>query len=103
MPEKFEFKFKVAEELAAALPAVRAAGEVTAVIHENEPDERKGYWAEVPALPGCFSMGDTLEEMKANIREAAELWLESTKDGEEKEKSPRRPESERATETAASA
>lgn len=36
-----------------------------------------GYWAEVPALSGCFSQGDTLEEVKANVREAIEVYLES--------------------------
>ena len=101
MPEKFEFKFKVADELAAVVPAVRAAGEVTAVIHEGEPDEG-GYWAEIPAMPGCVSEGDTLAEMKANIREAAEGWLEATRDRKEEEKPSRRPESERAAESAAS-
>ncbi len=35
-----------------------------------------GYWAEIPALPGCVSQGETLEEIRANIREAAEGWLE---------------------------
>ncbi len=40
------------------------------------PAEEGGYWAEVPALPGCVSEGDTFEEMLANIREAAEGWLE---------------------------
>jgi predicted RNase H-like HicB family nuclease len=30
----------------------------------------------VPALPGCFSQGETREEALSNIREAAELWLE---------------------------
>ncbi len=35
-----------------------------------------GYWAEVPALPGCISEGETLEETLAHIREAAEGWLE---------------------------
>ena len=106
MPEKFEFKFKVADELAAVVPAVRAAGAVTAVIHEGEPDEG-GYWAEIPAMPGCVSEGDTLEEMKANIREAAEGWLEATRDQQtrdqqEREKNSRQPESERAAESAAS-
>ena len=38
--------------------------------------EEGGFWAEVPALPGCVSEGDTLEETLANIREAAEGWLE---------------------------
>ncbi|MBI1832308.1 MAG: type II toxin-antitoxin system HicB family antitoxin [Planctomycetes bacterium] len=37
-----------------------------------------GYSVSVPALPGCHSEGDTLEEALANIREAAELWLEVT-------------------------
>ncbi|MCE9524464.1 MAG: type II toxin-antitoxin system HicB family antitoxin [Planctomycetales bacterium] len=35
-----------------------------------------GFWANVPALPGCVSEGETLEETLANIREAAEGWLE---------------------------
>ena len=45
---------------------------LVAVIHKGEG----GYWAEVPALPGCVSEGGTLQEIKANIREAAEGWLE---------------------------
>ena len=43
-----------------------------AVIHAAEEG---GYWAEVPALPGCFSQGETMEEIHANIREAIEGWL----------------------------
>ena len=39
-----------------------------------------GYSVSVPALPGCHSEGETLEEALANIREAAELWLEVTAD-----------------------
>jgi len=30
----------------------------------------------VPAMPGCHSQGDTLDEAISNIREAAELWIE---------------------------
>ncbi len=37
------------------------------VIHE---DSEGGYWAEVPALPGCYSQGETIDELKENIREA---------------------------------
>lgn len=37
-----------------------------------------GYSVSVPALPGCHSQGETLEDALANIREAAELWLEVT-------------------------
>ena len=39
------------------------------VIHE---DPEGGFWAEVPALPGCYSQGETMDELKANIREAVE-------------------------------
>ena len=38
-------------------------------------DESGVYCAEIPALPGCCSDGDTFEEAQANIREAAEGWL----------------------------
>lgn len=41
-----------------------------------EPAEEGGYTVFVPALPGCFSEGDTFEEANANIREAIELYLE---------------------------
>jgi len=34
-----------------------------------------GYWAEVPALPGCVTQGETVEEVTANVREAIEGWL----------------------------
>ena len=36
-----------------------------------------GYVAFVPALPGCHTQGETLEETEKNIREAIELYLES--------------------------
>ena len=40
------------------------------------PAEEGGFWAEVPALPGCISEGETLAETLANIQEAAAGWLE---------------------------
>ena len=39
-----------------------------------------GYSASVPSLPGCYSQGESLDEALANIREAAELWLEVAAD-----------------------
>ena len=39
--------------------------------------ERDGRFSVlVPALPGCFSQGDTIDEVRANAIEATELWLE---------------------------
>lgn len=43
------------------------------VVHEAEEG---GYWAEVPALPGCMTQGETMEELVANAREAIESCLE---------------------------
>ena len=39
--------------------------------------EEGGYWAEVPALRGCVSEGETLDETLVNIKEAALGWLET--------------------------
>jgi len=45
--------------------------------------EESGYYAFCPALPGCYSQGETLEETKANIQEAIQCHFESlVKDGE---------------------
>jgi len=41
-----------------------------------EKDESGYYVGEVPALPGCFSQGKTVKELKVNITEAIEGWLE---------------------------
>jgi predicted RNase H-like HicB family nuclease len=43
-----------------------------AIIHEAEEG---GFWAEVPALPGCFTQGESLSELEANLHEAIEGWL----------------------------
>ena len=47
------------------------------VIH---PAEEGGFWAEVPGFPGCVSEGESLEEVRANIREALEGVLEVMQD-----------------------
>jgi len=46
---------------------------VTAVVHQAEEG---GFWAEVPSLPGCRTQGDTMDELKSNLREAVELYLD---------------------------
>jgi predicted RNase H-like HicB family nuclease len=45
------------------------------VLYEQAPEG--GYVAFVPALPGCHTQGETLEETEANITEAIQLYLES--------------------------
>ena len=42
-----------------------------------EPEEEGGYTVSVPALPGCFSFGDTIEGARENIKEAIECHIES--------------------------
>jgi predicted RNase H-like HicB family nuclease len=44
-----------------------------------EREEDGGYHAFCPALKGCHSQGDTLDEALANIREAMEAYVESLK------------------------
>ncbi|NHV06054.1 MAG: type II toxin-antitoxin system HicB family antitoxin [Thaumarchaeota archaeon] len=48
-------------------------------------DESGGYVAFVPALPGCHTQGDTLEELMKNVKEAIELYLETLTDEEKEE------------------
>ncbi|EAZ91121.1 type II toxin-antitoxin system HicB family antitoxin [Crocosphaera chwakensis] len=38
--------------------------------------EEGGYWAEVPALPGCITEGDNWEELINNLQDAIQGWLE---------------------------
>ena len=47
------------------------------IIHKAEEG---GYWAEVPALPGCFSRGETVEEALKNVREAIEAHLQALRE-----------------------
>jgi predicted RNase H-like HicB family nuclease len=44
------------------------------------PEADGGYSVVVPALAGCFTEGDSIEEVQANIVEAAEGWLAATHD-----------------------
>lgn len=43
-----------------------------AIVH---PAGEGGFWAEVPALPGCVTQGETIEAVIANSKEAVEDWL----------------------------
>jgi predicted RNase H-like HicB family nuclease len=46
--------------------------ELEVVIH---PEPEGGFWAEVPSLPGCFTQGDTLDEIYQNLVEAIACHL----------------------------
>jgi predicted RNase H-like HicB family nuclease len=46
---------------------------IKTIIHDAEEG---GFWAEVPAIPGCVSQGETMEELLANLREAIEGCLD---------------------------
>jgi predicted RNase H-like HicB family nuclease len=45
---------------------------IKVIVHEAEEG---GFWAEVPAIPGCATQGDTFEELLQNLREAIEGYL----------------------------
>jgi len=48
-----------------------------------EQDEDGVYIASCPALKGCYSQGDTIEEAKKNIEDAIRLHIEARKSIEE--------------------
>lgn len=48
---------------------------VVAIVHEAEEG---GYWAEVPALSGCYTQADSLDELKVNLKEVVELLLDTS-------------------------
>jgi predicted RNase H-like HicB family nuclease len=50
--------------------------EYSILIHKAEEG---GFWSEVPALPGCFSQGETIEETIVNTKEAAGLIISCLK------------------------
>jgi predicted RNase H-like HicB family nuclease len=45
-----------------------------------EHSDESGFTVYVPALPGCISEGETVDEALANIQEAIELYLEPIED-----------------------
>ncbi len=45
----------------------------TVLIH---PEPEGGFWGEVPALPGCYSQAETIQELLVNLKEAINSTLE---------------------------
>ena len=53
----------------------------TIILHPESEDG--GYSVTVPALPGCYSQGDTIEDAIARAKEAIQLHIEGlVEDGE---------------------
>lgn len=50
---------------------------IKVIIHEAEEG---GYWAEVPAIPGCMTQGETFDELLTNIYEVVEGCLSVEKE-----------------------
>ena len=51
---------------------MRCRMKIKVVVHEVE---EVGFWAEVPAIPGCATQGETFEELLTNLYEAVEGCL----------------------------
>lgn len=51
--------------------------EYVIVIHTAEEG---GYWAEFPALPGCFTQGETIEEVLERAPDAVGSHLDALRD-----------------------
>ncbi len=51
--------------------------EYSVVVHQAEEG---GFWVEVPALPGCYSQGETVDEALRNVMEAIALYLDVLRD-----------------------
>jgi predicted RNase H-like HicB family nuclease len=52
--------------------ATGALMKIKVVVHQAEEG---GYWAEVPAIPGCATQGETFEDLLKNLYEAVEGCL----------------------------
>ncbi len=55
---------------------------IKAIIH---PAQEGGYWAEVPALPGCITEGDSMDEVINNLQDAIQGWLEVANESKQPE------------------
>ena len=54
-----------------------ASREYSVIIHDAEEG---GYWVEVPALPGCYSQGESVDDALENVKDAIALYLEVLRD-----------------------
>jgi predicted RNase H-like HicB family nuclease len=49
-------------------------------VYIYEDQEEGGFYAEVSELPGCITQGDSIDEIKENIKDAVESYVETTED-----------------------
>ena len=49
----------------------------TVIVHQAEEG---GFWVEVPALPGCYSQGESVEDALENVMQAISLYLETLRE-----------------------
>lgn len=62
----------------------------TILVHPADSDE-SGYWVEVPALPGCFTQGETVDECLVHAQEAIRCFVQGLiEDGKPIPEEPRR-------------
>jgi predicted RNase H-like HicB family nuclease len=52
-------------------------GEIEVLFNAVIEKDKAGYFAHIPELKGCVTQGKSYEEVLVNIKEAAELYLES--------------------------
>ena len=50
------------------------------VVYELRSEPEGGYTITVPALPGCFSFGNTIDEALTMIQEAMDLWIDFSRE-----------------------
>lgn len=50
------------------------------VVYELRSEPEGGYTITAPALPGCFSFGNTIDEALAMIQEAIDLWIDFSRE-----------------------
>ena len=55
----------------------------TVLVFEDKDDG--GFWAKVAELPGCYTSGETLEEIEENVKDAIATYLESIREAGEPE------------------
>ena len=58
----------------------------TVLVFEDKDDG--GYWAKVAELPGCYTSGESLEEIEENVRDAIATYLEAIREAGEPEPEP---------------